>query len=98
MDGNRMFGSPLGIRKFAREQPPVKVTDRVFPPSPTLAQLNDLSVSGFAPLRDLPAVIAMAREVQGPQEEPTVAAAPAASVTSVPSSPRQLAVTVPVPS
>jgi len=91
MAGGSMFGSPLGIRKFARDQKPPKATERVFPPSPTLAQLNDLSMSGFDPVRDLPAIIETARTAQ----EPTVAAPPAAEPS--PTAPRQLTVSVPRP-
>lgn len=81
----------MGIRKFAREQQPGKITERVYPPSPELVQLNDLSMSGFDPVMDLPRVIELAQEV----ERPRVAAAPAGEPLAPqrPSTPRELTIT-----
>lgn len=84
----------MGIRKFAREQQPGKITERVYPPSPALVQLNDLSMSGFDPVIDLPRVIEMAREVEQPRVAPVAAAPFASPVAAVARQPREVVVPV----
>lgn len=60
MAHDQMFGSPLGLRKFAREQ---KTTNRVFPPSPSLGILNDGSLSGLYPVDE---ALAITRQIRRP--------------------------------
>ena len=60
MRAGGMFGSPLGLRRFAREQ---KTTDRVLPPSPSLGSLNDGSLSGVYPVDE---ALAITRQIRRP--------------------------------